>query len=116
MRPTRGLRDCTRCRASSTCLRLWFKFGVLRCVAKNQASHPTAAVWKFPPHWPQTPRAELRADVSAAWSARCSGRATGTRARAAQYVTPRTVEVHLTSVYRKLGIPGRAGLSDALAR
>jgi DNA-binding NarL/FixJ family response regulator len=32
------------------------------------------------------------------------------------YVTPKTVEVHLTNVYRKLGIPGRAGLAKALAR
>ena len=31
------------------------------------------------------------------------------------YVTPRTVEVHLTSVYRKLGISTRAKLSAALA-
>jgi DNA-binding CsgD family transcriptional regulator len=34
----------------------------------------------------------------------------------ALYVTPKTVEVHLTSIYRKLGIPNRAGLSEALAR
>ena len=33
----------------------------------------------------------------------------------ALYVTPKTVEVHLTNIYRKLGIPGRAGLADALA-
>jgi len=32
----------------------------------------------------------------------------------ALYVTPKTVEVHLTSVYRKLGIRRRAGLSNAL--
>jgi DNA-binding CsgD family transcriptional regulator/tetratricopeptide (TPR) repeat protein len=31
------------------------------------------------------------------------------------YVAPKTVEVHLTSVYRKLGIASRAGLSAALA-
>jgi DNA-binding CsgD family transcriptional regulator len=31
------------------------------------------------------------------------------------YVTPKTVEVHLTNVYRKLGITNRAGLSSALA-
>jgi DNA-binding CsgD family transcriptional regulator len=31
------------------------------------------------------------------------------------YVTPKTVEVHLTSIYRKLGIRNRAGLSEALA-
>ena len=30
------------------------------------------------------------------------------------FVTPRTVESHLTSVYRKLGISARAGLSDIL--
>jgi DNA-binding CsgD family transcriptional regulator len=30
------------------------------------------------------------------------------------YVTPKTVELHLTNVYRKLGTQGRAGLSDAL--
>lgn len=30
------------------------------------------------------------------------------------YVTPKTVEVHLTSVYRKLGISTRAALPDAL--
>ena len=30
------------------------------------------------------------------------------------YVTPKTVEVHLTSVYRKLGISARTALSDAL--
>jgi DNA-binding CsgD family transcriptional regulator len=30
-------------------------------------------------------------------------------------VTPRTVEVHLTSVYRKLGISTRAKLTAALA-
>ena len=30
------------------------------------------------------------------------------------YVTPKTVEVHLTSIYRKLGIPNRAGLPEAL--
>ena len=34
----------------------------------------------------------------------------------ALYVTPKTVEVHLTSVYRKLGIRSRAGLPEALAR
>jgi DNA-binding NarL/FixJ family response regulator len=34
----------------------------------------------------------------------------------ALYVTPKTVEVHLTNIYRKLGIPGRAGLAEALAR
>ena len=33
----------------------------------------------------------------------------------ALYVTPKTVEVHLTSIYRKLGIRNRAGLSEALA-
>jgi DNA-binding NarL/FixJ family response regulator len=33
----------------------------------------------------------------------------------ALYVTPKTVEVHLTNVYRKLGITNRAGLSEALA-
>ena len=32
----------------------------------------------------------------------------------ALYVTPKTVEVHLTSVYRKLGIRSRGGLADAL--
>ena len=32
----------------------------------------------------------------------------------ALYVTPKTVEVHLTNIYRKLGIPGRAGLAEAL--
>jgi DNA-binding CsgD family transcriptional regulator len=32
----------------------------------------------------------------------------------ALYVTPKTVEVHLTSVYRKLGIRSRAGLADVL--
>jgi DNA-binding CsgD family transcriptional regulator len=32
------------------------------------------------------------------------------------FVTPKTVEVHLTSVYRKLGISARAGLADALGR
>ena len=31
------------------------------------------------------------------------------------YVTPRTVEFHLTSVYRKLGISARSGLKDVLA-
>ncbi len=31
------------------------------------------------------------------------------------YVTPKTVEVHLTSVYRKLGIGSRAALSEVLA-
>jgi DNA-binding CsgD family transcriptional regulator len=31
------------------------------------------------------------------------------------YVTPKTVEVHLTSIYRKLGIGKRAALSDSLA-
>ena len=31
------------------------------------------------------------------------------------YVTPKTVEVHLTSVYRKLGISTRATLPEALA-
>jgi DNA-binding NarL/FixJ family response regulator len=30
------------------------------------------------------------------------------------YVTPKTVEVHLTSIYRKLGISARAQLADAL--
>ena len=33
----------------------------------------------------------------------------------ALYVTPKTVEVHLTSIYRKLGIRKRAGLVKALA-
>jgi DNA-binding CsgD family transcriptional regulator len=32
----------------------------------------------------------------------------------ALYVTPKTVEVHLTSVYRKLGIRSRGGLAEAL--
>jgi DNA-binding NarL/FixJ family response regulator len=32
------------------------------------------------------------------------------------YVTPKTVEVHLTNIYRKLGISARAGLADALMR
>jgi len=31
------------------------------------------------------------------------------------FVTPKTVEVHLTSAYRKLGIAGRSGLPSALA-
>lgn len=31
------------------------------------------------------------------------------------YVTPKTVEVHLTSTYRKLGISARAALADALS-
>ena len=31
------------------------------------------------------------------------------------YVTPKTVEVHLTSIYRKLGISTRAALSGSLA-
>jgi DNA-binding CsgD family transcriptional regulator len=30
------------------------------------------------------------------------------------YVTPKTVEIHLTSVYRKLGISRRGALSGAL--
>ncbi|MFD1537896.1 helix-turn-helix domain-containing protein [Nonomuraea guangzhouensis] len=30
------------------------------------------------------------------------------------FVTPKTVEVHLTSVYRKLGVGNRAGLRQAL--
>jgi FixJ family two-component response regulator len=30
------------------------------------------------------------------------------------YVTPKTVEVHLTSVYRKLGIRSRGSLANAL--
>jgi DNA-binding CsgD family transcriptional regulator len=29
-------------------------------------------------------------------------------------VTPKTVEVHLTSIYRKLGISTRTALQDAL--
>jgi DNA-binding CsgD family transcriptional regulator len=29
-------------------------------------------------------------------------------------VTPKTVEIHLTSVYRKLGISSRAALPDVL--
>ena len=33
----------------------------------------------------------------------------------ALYVTPKTVELHLTSIYRKLGIRNRAGLLEALA-
>jgi DNA-binding NarL/FixJ family response regulator len=32
----------------------------------------------------------------------------------ALFVTPRTVEVHLTSAYRKLGIGSRSQLADAL--
>jgi DNA-binding NarL/FixJ family response regulator len=32
----------------------------------------------------------------------------------ALYVTPKTVEVHLTNVYRKLGIRSRGGLAGAL--
>ncbi len=31
------------------------------------------------------------------------------------YVTPKTIEVHLTSIYRKLGISARTALADALA-
>ncbi|WP_250905476.1 helix-turn-helix transcriptional regulator [Nonomuraea sp. NEAU-A123] len=30
------------------------------------------------------------------------------------FVTPKTVEVHLTSVYRKLSVGNRAGLRQAL--
>jgi DNA-binding NarL/FixJ family response regulator len=33
----------------------------------------------------------------------------------ALFVTPKTVEVHLSSAYRKLGIKSRAGLTQALA-
>jgi DNA-binding CsgD family transcriptional regulator len=33
----------------------------------------------------------------------------------ALFVTPRTVEVHLTSAYRKLGISARSQLTDALS-
>jgi DNA-binding CsgD family transcriptional regulator len=33
----------------------------------------------------------------------------------ALYVTPKTVEVHLTSIYRKLGVRNRADLTEALA-
>jgi DNA-binding CsgD family transcriptional regulator len=33
----------------------------------------------------------------------------------AQFVTTKTVETHLASVYRKLDISGRAGLAEALA-
>jgi DNA-binding NarL/FixJ family response regulator len=32
------------------------------------------------------------------------------------YVTPKTVEVHLSSAYRKLGVGSRRGLPHALAR
>ena len=34
----------------------------------------------------------------------------------ALFVTAKTVENHLGHVYQKLGIPGRAGMADALAR
>ncbi len=34
----------------------------------------------------------------------------------ALFVTPKTVEVHLSSVYRKLGISARSQLSAALAK
>ena len=33
----------------------------------------------------------------------------------ALFVTPKTVEVHLTNAYRKLGIRSRRGLGEALA-
>ena len=32
------------------------------------------------------------------------------------FVTTRTVEIHLSAVYRKLGIESRSGLRDALLR
>jgi DNA-binding CsgD family transcriptional regulator len=34
----------------------------------------------------------------------------------ALFVTPKTIEVHLTNAYRKLGVDGRAALADQLAR
>jgi DNA-binding CsgD family transcriptional regulator len=44
-----------------------------------------------------------------------SGTKTGTIARQLG-VSPRTVDVHLSRIYRKLGIPGRAGLVAIVAR
>jgi DNA-binding CsgD family transcriptional regulator len=54
-----------------------------------------------------TPSERRVADMAAA------GKSNRDIARAL-YVTPKTVEVHLTSVYRKPGIRRRSGLSSAL--
>ncbi|MFI9201293.1 ATP-binding protein [Streptomyces sp. NPDC053048] len=101
---------------------------------------PTAATLPMAPA-PQTagaaparPRATARRRTTAPAPARprtAPGGLTGAEARVAALaarglanraiatelsVTPRTVELHLTKVYRKLGIPGRPELADALRR
>ncbi|MEV6007865.1 AAA family ATPase [Streptomyces sp. NPDC051976] len=43
-----------------------------------------------------------------------AGGATNRQVAQRLYITPKTVEVHLSSVYRKLGIPNRTQLADAL--
>lgn len=44
-----------------------------------------------------------------------AGSMTNTDIAQARFVTPKTVEVHLSSVYRKLQISSRAQLPDLLA-
>jgi hypothetical protein len=48
--------------------------------------------------------------IATGWPGASSGRIAGCPAGV------RDARLHLTNVYRKLGIPGRAGLAEALAR
>jgi DNA-binding CsgD family transcriptional regulator len=84
-------------------------------VAPDRAAGPEPVLPHVPPGTPGDPLSPLTArERQIAWIAG-QGSKTSTIARLLR-VSPRTIDVHLSRIYRKLAVPGRAGLVAIVAR
>jgi hypothetical protein len=100
---------------SGSCGSCWSRrHAVRRATGRRAGTDRALRSRRAPPaRWAHRPRF---ADSERAAHRRARRRGSGQpRDRAGAHVTPKTVEFHLTSVYRKLGISTRAGLTRALA-